>query len=190
MRPFTLALCLSLLAAAALAHPVEGTADGFSSGVWHILHAWDHLVPFAALGLWAAVIGGAALWVLPLTLLAALAGGVALEVAGYALSVPGQAAAMCSVVLGLLTLFFVQPPVFVAALFALAVGLTFGNAHALWQPGALPFAAGFLITALMLSLGGLVFGQLKRISSGEFINRFAGAAAAALGVWFLSGVVG
>lgn len=190
MRPLTPAIGLTLLATAALAHTGGGVTGGLSGGMWHVLHAWDHVVPFAALGLWAAVVGGMAIWVLPLTLLAALAAGAALAMAGYALPMPDQATAMASVVLGLLTLLFVQPPALVAALFALAVGLGFGNMHALWQPGALPFAAGFLGTALALCLGGLAFGQLKHISSGEFINRLAGAAAAALGVWFLSTVVG
>ena len=65
---------LILMPLPALAHTGQGPG-GFVSGVMHPLTGTDHLMAMLAVGLWAASLGGRAVWTLPLAFVAALAAG-------------------------------------------------------------------------------------------------------------------
>ena len=80
-RLLTLALILS--PSVALAHPGHGT--GFLAGLDHPYSGMDHMLAMVAVGLWAAVIGGRAIWALPLAFVSAMLAGGALGMAGVAL---------------------------------------------------------------------------------------------------------
>jgi urease accessory protein len=64
----------SLLAGAALlcvpalaqAHNLPGGGSGLATGFTHPLLGWDHLLVMLAVGVWAAQLGGRALWRIPL----------------------------------------------------------------------------------------------------------------------------
>jgi HupE/UreJ protein len=59
----------------AAAHSGNSPANDFLTGLIHPLSGIDHLVPMIALGIWAAVMGGRSLWLLPMTFLSAMAMG-------------------------------------------------------------------------------------------------------------------
>src|SRR3546814_53068 len=72
---------LSLLAVdPALAHSGSGSVGGLTAGFMHPLTGIDHLLAMIMVGLWAAQLGGRALWVVPLSfgLLLAIGGGAAM----------------------------------------------------------------------------------------------------------------
>src|SRR5687767_15457481 len=78
---------LALFAGTASAHP--GHAGHEITGVgWGLAHPFtglDHLLAMIAVGLWAAQIGGRALWLLPLSFVTSMAVGGALGMSGMAL---------------------------------------------------------------------------------------------------------
>lgn len=64
----------ALAAPAAFAHtPEGGLAGGFAHGFAHPFGGLDHLLAMAAIGLWAARLGGRAAWGVPLAFLAVMA---------------------------------------------------------------------------------------------------------------------
>src|SRR6187399_866519 len=64
-RSLLLAAGLSLLAAPASAHVGVGDTSSFAAGFGHPLFGLDHLVVMIAVGAWAAMKGGRALWAWP-----------------------------------------------------------------------------------------------------------------------------
>src|SRR5256885_1793887 len=78
------ALAAILLPTAAWAHPGHGAAVGFVQGFVHPVTGIDHVLAMIAVGLFAANLGGRALWAVPLAFVSVMALGGALGVAGIA----------------------------------------------------------------------------------------------------------
>lgn len=156
-RLLTLALILS--PTVALAHPGHGT--GFLAGLDHPFSGLDHMLAMVAVGLWAAVIGGRAVWALPLAFVAAMLAGGGLGMAGVALP-GGEPAILASViVLGVAAGMLAHPPLALAVAAVALFGLAHGNAHGLEAPGSgfAGFAAGFVAATLVLHGVGLLAGR-------------------------------
>lgn len=64
-----LGIPLTLIAAQASAHTGEGINTGFASGFWHPTLGWDHVAAIATVGMWGAVLGAPAIWILPFAFL-------------------------------------------------------------------------------------------------------------------------
>ena len=56
---------LMLAAGPALAHPGHGSTASFAAGIAHPFGGLDHIAVMVAVGLWAALKGGRALWLWP-----------------------------------------------------------------------------------------------------------------------------
>ena len=82
------AILLSLAAHPAFAHEQSGVAGGLASGLLHPLTGLDHLIAMVAVGIWGAQLGGAAIWVLPITFPMVMAVGGVLGVLKIPLPVP------------------------------------------------------------------------------------------------------
>ena len=76
---------LTIMTLPAFAHPGHGSSDGFLSGFFHPFTGLDHLLAMVAVGVWAAMRGGAAMWVWPAAFVGAMAAGFALAVHGVVL---------------------------------------------------------------------------------------------------------
>ena len=72
-----------LLPRAALAHTGHGDTGGFAHGFMHPIGGLDHVLAMVAVGLYAALLGGRALWLVPATFIGVMAIGGALGIAGY-----------------------------------------------------------------------------------------------------------
>ena len=66
----------------ALAHTGVGDTHGFVHGFAHPLTGVDHILAMVAVGLFAAHIGGRALWLVPATFVLVMAGGGAIGMSG------------------------------------------------------------------------------------------------------------
>lgn len=154
--------CLMLTPLMAFGH-VDAPATGLSSGLLHPLGGLDHLLALWALGLWAARLGGAARWQLPLVFTTALVLGHLLAVAGLALPWSEQGIGLSVVVLGLLLAFAVRraAPVWLglAAVFALCHGLAHGAEMPPTVSGS-GYLLGLVLTSLALQLAALTIGAL------------------------------
>lgn len=156
--PFLLSLGLALIAAPAAAHSGHGNIGGFVAGLAHPLLGLDHMLAMAAVGLWAAQLGGRALWQVPAAFLGVMAVGAGLAMTGLALpQVEGMILASV-LVLGLAVAWAGRLPVSAAVGVAGLFALFHGAAHGQELPagaGAGFYAAGFLLATTALHAIGL-----------------------------------
>jgi urease accessory protein len=185
-----LALVLILAAGPALAHTGEGITGGFLSGFTHPIFGWDHVVAMVAVGLWGAVLGPPALWLLPIVFPLVMAFGGALGVAGVPLPMVETGIALSGVILGLLVALVVRAPLWVAAVIVGLFAIFHGHAHGAELPeaaNAYAYAVGFVIATGLLHLAGIALGLLMRVPNGVWAVRAAGVVIAAIGAAFLTG---
>ena len=170
---------LMLIATPALAHDGHG-GHGLAGGLTHPFSGADHMLAMIAVGLFAALRGGRAVWAWPLAFIGAAALGFAGAHCGVMLPLVEPTILASVLVLGLLISFSAPmamlPGVALVALF----GVAHGYAHAV-EAGAgstTAFAAGFLIASAALHGAGL---GLHRIL-GQVPARAAGVATVAGGL--------
>jgi urease accessory protein len=174
-----------------LAHTGEGISGGFLSGLTHPIFGWDHVVAMVAVGLWGAVLGRQAIWILPIVFPLVMAFGAALGVAGIPVPYIETGIALSGVVLGLLIVFLIKAPIPVAAVLVGLFAIFHGHAHGTELPEAanpIAYAVGFVIATGLLHLAGILFGTLMGSEIGKWAVRAGGAIIALVGAAFLVGV--
>jgi urease accessory protein len=189
MRLFVLAAGLLLVSQAASAHEATGVAGGFTSGFMHPILGWDHVAAMVAVGLWGAVLGQPAIWILPVTFPLVMAVGGALGVAGVQLPGVEIGIASSALVLGGMVLAAARPPLWLAAAVVAAFAIFHGHAHGTELPHAvspLAYSLGFVISTGMLHMCGIAFGLLTRWRAGTLAVRAGGALIALAGALFLA----
>ncbi len=189
-RRWLAALPLILLATAASAH-TDASAGGFMSGVSHPINGWDHVVAMVAVGLWGAILGAPAIWLLPVVFPLVMALGGALGVLGVPLPMIETGIALSGVVLGLLIAFAVRAPLWVAAVIVGVFAVFHGHAHGTELPDAanpLAYGVGFVLATGVLHLIGIGFGFLAGFKPGRIALRGVGVGIAAVGGAFLFGL--
>jgi len=165
-------------------------SGGFLSGFMHPINGLDHVVAMVAVGLWGAVLGRPALWVLPLVFPLVMAFGGALGVVGVDIPYIEKGIALSGIVLGLAVAFFIKPPIWLAAILVGAFAIFHGHAHGAELPNAanpLVYSIGFVISTGLLHLAGIAFGELTRWSWGKMLVRAGGVVIALIGLAFLLG---
>ncbi len=185
-----LALLLLLLApTGALAHETTGVAGGFGNGFLHPLLGWDHVVAMVAVGLWGAILGKPALWILPIVFPLVMAFGGALGVAGIDLPGVEIGIAASGLVLGAMVAFSVRAPLWLAGTLVGAFAIFHGHAHGTELPHAanpLAYSLGFVISTGLLHLTGILFGLFSHWRFGSVLIRVSGVLIALAGALFLS----
>lgn len=164
----------------ALAH--VGHDAGFAGGVMHPLTGADHLLAMLAVGLWAAVMGGRAIWALPVSFVVALGVGGILGTVGVVGAGVEPAILATVIILGAVSAMALRLPLPFAVSMVAGFGLLHGMAHGAAVAGPLfPFAAGFIAASLMLHLAGLALGRFAMTA------RILGAATALAGLFLAIG---
>ena len=191
-RTFLVSIITLIFAtSAAVAHTGEGLTGGFLSGLTHPIFGWDHVVAMVAVGLWGAVLGRPAIWILPIVFPLVMAFGAALGVAGIPVPFIEAGIALSGVVLGLLIVFFVKTPMVIAAVLVGLFAIFHGHAHGTELPEAanpIAYAVGFVIATGLLHLFGILFGTLMASEAGKWAVRAGGALIALVGAAFLFGI--
>jgi urease accessory protein len=189
-KPSLAALAL-LAATAAQAHTGDALGGGFLTGFTHPLLGWDHVVAMIAVGLWGAILGPPALWILPITFPLVMAFGAALGVAGVTIPMVETGIAASGVVLGLMVALAVRPALWIAALVVGLFAIGHGHAHGTELPASAnpyAYAAGFVVATGLLHLAGIAFGALTASPAGSWAVRAAGVVIALAGGAFLAGM--
>ncbi|MFM2405072.1 MAG: hypothetical protein RL223_2952 [Pseudomonadota bacterium] len=180
---------LALCAGAARAHDgAAGLAGGFLSGFMHPLAGPDHVVAMVAVGLWGAILGQPALWLLPVVFPLVMAVGGALGVLGVPLPAVETGIALSGLVLGLAVALAVRPPLWLAAVLVGIFAVFHGHAHGTELPSAaspLAYSLGFVLATGLLHLAGIGCGALWRGRTGRLAVRAGGGAIALAGAGFL-----
>ncbi len=174
-----------LAATPAAAHLPPGEYGSFLAGVTHPLFGLDHVLAMIAVGLWAAQIGGRALWQVPTAFVGAMLAGFALALAGLTLPMVEPVILASIIVLGLVVAMALRP----AAPWAMALVAGFALFHGLAHGGelgsaqALTFGAGFAVATAGLHAMGLLiavlFARALQAGSGLVLRVMGGATALA-----------
>ena len=184
MQKLILILGAMLLApTAALAHTGHGETASFFAGLQHPVSGLDHVTVMLAVGLLAALKGGRALWLWPLTFVGVMVAGGALGMAQVQLPLVEPAILASVVVLGLLVALAVNLPIWLGALVMGVSALFHGHAHGLEAAshGGLGYMTGFVVTTAALHLAGIGAVLALRSASLQPLVRLAGAACVLIG---------
>jgi urease accessory protein len=180
---------------AAYAHVGVGSTAGFAHGFWHPIGGIDHVLAMVAVGMFAANLGGRALWAVPLTFVGLMAVGGVLGIEHVAIPYVEVGIAISVIVLGLLVALRVQWPVAAAMALVGVFAIFHGHAHGEEMPidaSGAAYAAGFMLATALLHIAGIAIGiGIERIGS-RYSDRTAqvtGSAMALAGVAILTGVL-
>jgi len=179
-------------ASPALAHVGHGATASFTAGIAHPLGGLDHMAVMIAVGLWAALKGGRALWIWPVAFVGVMLVGGVLGMAHVAVPFvePGILASV--VALGLLVALAIDLPVWTGAVVVAAFALLHGHAHgsevAETVSGA-EYMAGFAVATATLHLTGIGFAQTMARAQLRPAIRVAGALCVAVGAGLITGVI-
>ncbi|HEY9156014.1 MAG TPA: HupE/UreJ family protein [Opitutaceae bacterium] len=180
----------SLFLVAAQAHPGhdghELTWD-FSGGALHPLSGWDHLLAMVSVGVWAAMLGGKARWLIPSAFVVTMttAAFAATQSGAHAIA-PGvieQGIAASILGLGLLMTLRVRMPLAAAAALVAVFAAFHGWAHGLELPmnsNGFAYGLGFVASTIALHVVGVALGFAVR--NYPKVAQATGFAVAAIGL--------
>ncbi len=189
------ALVLAAATSPAFAHLNPGEHGSFMAGLSHPLFGLDHILAMVAVGLWAAMIGGRAIWMVPTAFVGTMAVGFVLAIVGVSLPFVEPAILASVVALGLLIAAAVKLPVPGGMAVVAAFALFHGYAHG-GEIGAatqMSYGLGFAVATAFLHGVGIGLGLLvasgrlmpKRLGTG--VARVLGGVTALLGVGLIAG---
>lgn len=182
------ALALVLSPVAAFGHQEAGQAAGLLAGLSHPVSGLDHVLAMIAVGLWGAVLGPPAIWVLPVAFPMVMAFGGLMGLLGFPLPGVEIGIAVSAVVLGALVLAEVRPPLWLAALIVAFFAIFHGHAHGRELPqgtSALLYSLGFVVATGLLHAFGILLGVAHRWAAGRRLVQLAGGGVALAGLFFL-----
>ncbi|AEQ53529.1 HupE/UreJ family protein [Pelagibacterium halotolerans] len=190
-RIFAALVLVVIGTAPAFAHldPVEH--GSFAAGFTHPLFGFDHILAMVAVGLWAASVGGKALWAVPAAFVATMAVGFGAALAGMPLPFVEPVILASVIFIGIMVALALPLPTTSVAAVVAFFALFHGHAHGgeMGEAGALGYAGGFLLaTALLHTVGvaaGVGLGRILATTRGVIATRIAGGLTALGGLWLV-----
>ncbi|MGE0213876.1 MAG: HupE/UreJ family protein [Parvibaculaceae bacterium] len=194
LRAAAALLAVALLPASAFAHTGVGDTGGFAHGFLHPVGGLDHILAMVAVGMFAAHLGGRALWLVPAAFVLMMAVGGAAGVFGVALPFVEIGITASVLVLGLAVAFRWSLPVAAAMALVGFFAVFHGHAHGAEMPvdaSGLSYGLGFMLATALLHAVGLGIGLgLGRIGERSRLAYQAGGGAMALaGLGLLTGIL-
>ncbi|KAB2678564.1 HupE/UreJ family protein [Brucella tritici] len=188
-----IAVLLSLMASPAFAHLNPAEHGSFAAGFTHPLSGADHMLAMVAVGLWASMLGGRALVIVPLSFVGVMLLGFVAALGGVSLPFVEPVILASVIVLGLLVAMAFRASTLTAALIVGFFAFFHGYAHGgeIGSAAFLSYGAGFaLATALLHAAGigvGLAAGRMLQGRTGQIVMRIAGGFAALSGLYLMAG---
>ncbi|WP_127145019.1 HupE/UreJ family protein [Pelagibacterium montanilacus] len=191
----TILTAIAILAAAtapAFAHLDPVAHGSFAAGFTHPLFGLDHILAMVAVGLWAASVGGRALWAVPTAFVVTMGIGFGAAILGMPLPLVEPVILASVIFIGIMIALAMPLPVAGVAGAVAFFALFHGHAHGgeMGEAGALGYAAGFIAaTAVLHGAGvalGMVLGGLAR-RGGRLATRIAGGLTALGGLYLAIG---
>lgn len=175
-----------LLPGIAFAHTGVGETTGFMHGFSHPIGGADHMLAMVAVGLWAAQIGGRALWFVPCTFVSVMVLGGILGFTGVPVPFVEEGILVSILILGILIVGAFKVPVVYSSLIVGLFAIFHGHAHGAEMPesiSAASYAVGFALATAILHLAGIGLGMLIQKANLQSVSRFAGGAIALSGIY-------
>jgi urease accessory protein len=175
----------------AYAHIGISTTSSFTAGFMHPLSGPDHMTVMIAVGLWAALKGGKAIWAWPLAFVGVMLAGAALGMVHVPVPFVEPGILESVVALGLLVALAVDLPISTGVAIIGLFALFHGHAHGAEVPedaGGLGYMAGFALATALLHAVGIAVGLGLGIRF-RGVARATGGACAAVGLSLVFGVL-
>ena len=186
---------LSSLSSAAWAHVGIGDTNGFVHGFSHPLSGIDHILAMFAAGLFAAHLGGRALWLVPLTFVSVMVLAGIVGMTGAPLPYVEFGIGLSVVVFGLAIAFQLNPPAIAAIALVGFFAIFHGHAHGAEMPestSGLEYGVGFICATVLLHAVGVSIGLAIGNAGQIYCRRIAqlgGGAITIAGVALLAGAL-
>ena len=173
------------------AHVGAGEASGWMHGLSHPFGGLDHVCAMIAVGLWAAQMGGRAVWRVPLAFVCVMMPGGLLGMAAIPVPFSEAGIIMSLLGLGVLIAAAVRLPLPVSIAMVGVFAVFHGYAHGSEIPqsaSGLGYAAGFAVATALLHLSGTGTALfLKRLGRARLLRAAGGAVAVCGGyLWFVA----
>ncbi len=181
--PILTAFAALALPAAALAHTGHAQDAGFAHGFAHPLGGVDHVLAMVAVGLWAAQMGGRALWALPAAFVGSMLVAGVLGLMGVAVPLVEPGIVGSVVALGALIAFRPALPLAACAALTAAFAVFHGYAHGAEMPEAADpamYGLGFALATALLHGAGIAAIALVQRTAQAAVGRIATQGAGAL----------
>ena len=182
MRRAVLATTVVLVPSLALAHPgLPGHAHDLATGFAHPLGGIDHVLAMVAVGLFAAQLGGRALWLVPSSFVAMMAVAGLAGMSGMAVPMTEVGIAASLVVLGGAIALRLSMPVAAAMALVGFFAMFHGYAHGLETPetaSGLMYGLGFVAATPLLHCVGVGIGLAIGRRDGAYARSLCGSPAA------------
>jgi urease accessory protein len=179
------ALIASLLVSnVAFAHPGH-ELSGFISGVAHPFLGLDHILAMIAVGIWAAQIGGRAMWAVPCAFVGVMILGAIMGMSGLTIPAPEFGIALSVLLLGLLIAFKFKMNTGLGMTIVGVFALFHGYAHGVEMPQMISsslYAMGFICATAALHMLGVALGDSEKLNR---VMRVAGVAIAMAGSFLI-----
>ena len=178
--------------APAFAHVGHGATESLAAGIAHPLSGLDHITVMVAVGLWAALKGGKALWAWPAAFVGVMLIGGVLGMALVGLPFVEPTILASVVALGLMVALAIDLPIAVGAAIIGAFALFHGYAHGMEAGeslGGFSYMAGFAISTAALHAAGIGFALFAARNSMRPLVRVAGAVCVVIGAGLIGGVI-
>jgi urease accessory protein len=159
----------------ASAHTGVGDPTGFWHGLEHPIGGLDHILAMIAVGLWAAQMGGKALWLVPGAFVTAMIGSSVMGHFGLPLPGVEQGILASDFILGLLLLFATRLPLALSAGVVGLLAIFHGYAHGAEMPetvSGLAYGFGFIVSTILLHLAGIGMGLAIVGEASPLENRY------------------
>ncbi|MDK1387786.1 hypothetical protein ILFOPFJJ_05270 [Ensifer psoraleae] len=189
-----LALAAATLPAIAHAHTGVGQAGGLAHGFMHPVGGLDHLLAMVAVGTFASILGGRALWLVPASFVLMMAAGGTLGTEGIAVPFVETGIAASVIVLGLAVALRWSPSTAAAMGVVSLFAVFHGYAHGAEMPmdaSGVQYAFGFMAATALLHLVGIGLGlALGRFGAKSHVaTQLGGGAMALAGLGIMTGVL-
>ncbi len=177
-----------MLPCIAMAH--EDTAlAGFASGLIHPILGFDHMLAMISVGVVSALIGGRAIWMVPVTFVAVMLVGGMLGTFGIPLFLAEYSIAFSVLALGTVIASGKHISVILSMIFVSFFALFHGYTHGAEMPHlAKPelYVLGFAIAAMVIHIAGVFVGLLVQgMKRDNSLVRLSGLGIVGVGVYFL-----
>jgi urease accessory protein len=182
-------------ASPALAHTGVSHTAGAIYGFSHPLGGLDHVLAMVGVGLFAALLGGRALWAVPLSFVAMMAVGGALGMADAHLPVVEAGLGLSVFAIGAMVALQWRFPLAIAAALAGLFAVFHGYAHGVEMPASVSgirYGAGFVLATALLHCAGIGLGLALGLLADRHKARLAqagGGAMAVAGIAMLSAMI-
>ncbi|MBG1232262.1 HupE/UreJ family protein [Aestuariivirga litoralis] len=179
------------MAGAAEAHVGVGSTMGFTHGFMHPLSGLDHLLAMVAVGLFAARLGGKALYLVPAAFVAMMGVGGVLGINGVTVPFVEFGIAASVIVLGAAVALDFSLPTAAAMALVGFFAVFHGHAHGAEMPLAasgVTYGIGFIAATALLHVAGIALG-LGIAGQKPAVLKIAGGAMAAAGLGMMAGVI-